>query len=99
MAETEKPNWGNRIILLIFGALAVITIGATIIATINEWGEGNVAGSTAVEDRTGLRARRRNARRDSGRPIAMLCQATSADGTASAMNPPPRTCASALSSE
>lgn len=50
MAETEKPNWGNRIILLIFGGLAVITIGATIIATINEWGEGNVAGSTAVED-------------------------------------------------
>jgi|TARA_A100001391_G_scaffold51156_2_gene31175 hypothetical protein len=50
MAETEKPNWGNRIILLIFGALAVITIGATIVATMNEWGEGNVAGTSAVED-------------------------------------------------
>ncbi|AEQ52405.1 hypothetical protein [Pelagibacterium halotolerans] len=50
MAETEKPNWGNRIILLIFGALAVITIGATIVATMNEWGEGDVAGATAVED-------------------------------------------------
>ncbi len=50
MAETEKPNWGNRIILLIFGALAAITIGATIVATINEWGEGSVAGASAVED-------------------------------------------------
>jgi|TARA_R110002051_G_scaffold95293_6_gene165262 hypothetical protein len=50
MAETEKPNWGNRIILLIFGALAAVTIGATIVATINEWGEGSVAGASAVED-------------------------------------------------
>ena len=41
MAETEKPNWGN---------LAAVTIGATIVATINEWGEGSVAGASAVED-------------------------------------------------
>lgn len=41
MADTEKPNWGNRIILLIFGVLAVVTIGATIYATTSEWDAGN----------------------------------------------------------
>lgn len=37
MTEPEKPNWGTRIILLIFGVLAVVTIGATIMSTMGEW--------------------------------------------------------------
>lgn len=50
MDEHEKPNWGNRIILLIFGVVAVITIAGTIWSTMIEWDEQNVAGPTAVED-------------------------------------------------
>lgn len=41
MTEPEKPNWGNRIILMVFGLLAVVTIGATIYATTLEWDAGN----------------------------------------------------------
>lgn len=37
MTEPEKPNWGNRIIVLIFGALAIVTIGGTIISTMGQW--------------------------------------------------------------
>lgn len=37
MPETEKPNWGNRIILIIMIGVAIITIGATIFATTTEW--------------------------------------------------------------
>ncbi|RDE08234.1 hypothetical protein [Pelagibacterium lacus] len=50
MTEPEKANWGNRIILLIFGALAIVTIVGTIWSTTAEWGAGEVAGPTAVED-------------------------------------------------
>lgn len=41
MTEPVKPNWGNRIVLLIFGVVAIVTIGATIFATLNEWDAGN----------------------------------------------------------
>ena len=41
MAEPEKPDWGNRIVLIIFGVLALVTIGGTIIATMTEWDAGN----------------------------------------------------------
>lgn len=37
MTKPSKPNWGNRIILIIFGLLAIVTIGATIYATMGEW--------------------------------------------------------------
>ncbi len=52
MAETEKPNWGNRVILLIFIALGLITIAGTIISTMEEWNADDVAGPQAVEGRT-----------------------------------------------
>ncbi|SDG53647.1 hypothetical protein [Pelagibacterium luteolum] len=48
MADTEKPNWGNRIILLIFGVLAVVTIAGTIYSTTLEWEAGDMA-ETPVE--------------------------------------------------
>lgn len=41
MTEPAQPNWGNRIILMIFGVLAVVTIGATILGTLTEWDAGN----------------------------------------------------------
>lgn len=45
MTEPSKPNWGNRIILMIFGVLAILTIGATIFATMGEWNAAPVATS------------------------------------------------------
>lgn len=46
MAQSEKPNWGNRIILLIFGVLAVVTIAGTIYSTTLEWEAGDEAATT-----------------------------------------------------
>lgn len=50
MTEPEKANWGNRIILLIFGALAIVTIVGTIWSTTAEWGAGETAGPMAIGD-------------------------------------------------
>lgn len=47
MTEPEKPNWGNRIILIIFGVLAIVTIGGTIISTTSEWNAGDAASGQA----------------------------------------------------
>ncbi|WP_116654793.1 hypothetical protein [Pelagibacterium sediminicola] len=51
MTEPEKPDWGNRIILLIFGVLALITIGGTIIATTTEWDAGNFRSDQEAAER------------------------------------------------
>ena len=40
MAGPQKPNWGNRIILLIFIGLAIVTIAATVNSTMDEWDAG-----------------------------------------------------------
>ena len=51
MTEPKKADWGNRIILLIFGALAVITIGAAIFATTTEWDAGNFRSDQEAAER------------------------------------------------
>lgn len=51
MTEPEKPNWGNRIILIIFGVLALVTIGGTIIATTTEWDAGNFRSDQEAAER------------------------------------------------
>lgn len=62
MTEPEKPNWGNRIVLLVFGLTAVLTIGATVFATTSEWAAGNfrsdqVAAELAAEAEAEAQAR------------------------------------------
>lgn len=50
MAEPDKPDWGNRIVLIIFGVLALVTIGGTIIATTTEWNAGNFRSNQQTMD-------------------------------------------------
>lgn len=50
--DSEKPNWGNRIILLVFGLLAIVTIGATVFATTLEWDAGNFRSDQAASSQT-----------------------------------------------
>lgn len=49
MSENDKPNWGNRIILLVFIALALITIAGTILSTTSLWNARD-AGLMPTED-------------------------------------------------
>lgn len=51
MTDEQKPNWGNRIILMIFGTLAVITIGGAIWATTTEWDAGNFRSDQEAAER------------------------------------------------
>ncbi|WP_196260462.1 hypothetical protein [Pelagibacterium limicola] len=40
MAEQQKPDMGNRIVLIVLGVVALLTIGGAIIATTTEWNTG-----------------------------------------------------------
>lgn len=51
MAQPDKPNWGNRIILIILGVLAIVTIGASIVATTTEWDAGNYRSDQEAAER------------------------------------------------
>lgn len=37
MTQSRKPNWSNRVIIVVFAVLAIVTIGAAIYATTSEW--------------------------------------------------------------
>ncbi len=50
MTEPGKPNWGNRIILIIFGVLALVTIGGAVFATMSEWNAGNSPAARVQEE-------------------------------------------------
>jgi hypothetical protein len=45
LTEPQKPDRSNRIVLIIMGVLALITIGGAIYATMGEWNAGNTGSS------------------------------------------------------
>jgi hypothetical protein len=48
LTEPQKPDRSNRIVLIIMGVLALITIGGAIYATMGEWNAGNTGSIEAT---------------------------------------------------